>query len=177
MNSQLRLILEPTRKAGALELAAKFRADRQRKRLTQRQVAHLANCAQSSVAKIEDPKHYMGEARGFPSMQLVRRVCEVYGIHETEVRYRIDLARQIRPLEIGGEMRNTAGVGSKRNTCERNIEPVRFVDEIDVPELKRPGMDPETLCVFGVWALVIVLAAWSFVYWGYLFYQGRIVGL
>lgn len=48
-------------------------------------------------------------------------------------------------------------------------------DEEQIPV--KTHIDRDSLVCFAVLSVVAVLGFWSWVYWGYVFYQGRIVGL
>ena len=171
----------------ARDIASEFKHQRDKRNWSQKQAADLMGCDASSVGHLESFKHLAGIAPGFPTMDLIRRACALYGISEFRM---LERCRNIRQM-TGRDMRNYGGVGVRK---PRKTEPLyvtypgsmhsprevsEFPDlEKDNPEFfPRPGLDPDLLVAIAVWGVISVLAIWSFVYWGYVFYQGRVTPL
>lgn len=163
----------------AEDLAGEFRHQRISRHWTQRDAAELMGCTESAVSSLESVLYLSGQKSGFPSMDLVRRACGAYGISDARM---IERFRHLRALTgKTGEMRNKAGVGKRiahkeraiRGAGLRMVEKTRHVDEFDFPEFERPGVDPQAVVAFGVWAVVICVSAWCFMRWGFFFFNGK----
>ena len=170
----------------ARDIASEFRHQRDKRNWSQKQVADLMGCDASSVGHLESFKHLAGITPGFPSMDLIRRACTLYGVSEFRM---IERCRNLRKM-TGRDMRNYGGVGARRTRKTESVyvqypgsihqprEVNQFPDLAEEhPELFKPGLDRDALIAICIWGVVSGLALWSIYFWGYAFYQGRVTPL
>lgn len=161
----------------ASEISSEFRRVRLDRKLTQRQVGDRIGCSDSAIASLESKRKLCGDARSFPTIDLVRRACDFYGMPAPHM---IERMRHLRKLTgARGEMRVTGGLGRNQPPRENGHDVDHRADALlysfhpryveSFPELVRPGVRPSLflavfagLCAMGVLGLCVwqVVRVW-----------------